>query len=64
VGGVTELPAAGQLWEARHVAAVLSVPVSWVREQTRRGEIPCVRLGRYVRYRREDVERWIEGRAG
>ncbi len=59
-----EPPGPGQLWEARHVAALLSVPVSWVREQTRRGVIPCVRLGRYVRYRREDVERCIEERAG
>jgi excisionase family DNA binding protein len=58
------LPGPGQLLEAKHVALLLSVPVSWVREHTRRGEIPCVPLGRYVRYRREDVERWIAERAG
>ena len=61
---MTELPGPEQLWETCHVAALLSVPTSWVREQARRGVIPCVRLGRYVRYRREDVERWIEERAG
>ena len=37
-----------------------AVPVSWVRESARSGAIPCVRLGRYVRFDLADVERWIE----
>jgi hypothetical protein len=31
-----------------------------VRESTRSGAMPHVELGRYRRYRREDVERWLE----
>jgi excisionase family DNA binding protein len=31
-----------------------------VREATRQGELPNVRLGRYRRYVRADLERWIE----
>jgi len=39
---------------------MLSVPERWVREHTRSGLIPHVRLGRYVRYRREAVLAWVE----
>jgi hypothetical protein len=31
------------------------VPVSWVYEQSRRGRVPTIRLGRYVRFRVSDV---------
>jgi Helix-turn-helix domain len=39
---------------------MLSVPVSWVREHTRSGAIPCVPLGRYRRYREADVLAWLD----
>ena len=38
---------------------MLSVPVGWVRAHSRSGLIPHVRLGRYVRYRRETVLAWL-----
>jgi len=50
----------GRLLTADEVAALLSVPVSWVRESTRSGAMPCVPLGRYRRYDRVDVEAWIQ----
>ena len=37
----------------------LGVPVSWVREQTRSGAMPCVELGRYRRYDLGDVDAWL-----
>jgi hypothetical protein len=40
-----------RLLNADEVAALLSVPVSWVRESTRSGAIRCVELGPYRRYR-------------
>ena len=49
-----------RLLTAAEVAEFLAVPVTWVREWTRSGAIPCVELGRYRRYRRDDVERWLE----
>ena len=49
-----------RLLTASDVAELLSVPVSWVRESTRSGAIPCVELGRYRRYRLADVEAWLE----
>jgi excisionase family DNA binding protein len=47
------------LLTAEEVAALLGVPTSWVYEQSRRGRIPTVTLGRYRRYRREAIEAWI-----
>jgi len=49
-----------RLLDAKAIAERLGVPESWVRESARSGAIPCVRLGRYVRFDLDDVERWIE----
>lgn len=45
---------------AREVADMLGLPVSWVYAQTRAGVLPCVRLGRYRRYRRSAIEQWLD----
>ncbi len=45
---------------AREVAELLAVPESWVREATRDGRLPHLQLGRYRRYRREDIENWLQ----
>lgn len=50
----------GRLLDAKAIAERLGVPESWVRESARSGSIPCVRLGRYVRFDLADVERWLE----
>ncbi len=50
----------GSLLTADEVAELLGVPKSWVYEQSRRGAIPTVTLGRYRRYRREAIEGWLE----
>jgi excisionase family DNA binding protein len=38
---------------------MLGVPTSWVYEQSRRGRIPTVTLGRCRRHRREAIDDWI-----
>jgi excisionase family DNA binding protein len=46
------------------LAAYLGVPLRTVYAWRSRGEGPqAFRVGRHVRYRRCDVEKWIEGRA-
>jgi excisionase family DNA binding protein len=49
-----------RLLDATEAAEILHVKVSWVREATRDGRLPCVPLGRYRRYRRERILEWIE----
>jgi excisionase family DNA binding protein len=49
-----------RLLTAGEVAELLAVPERWVREHSRAQHLPCVRLGRYVRFRREAVLAYIE----
>lgn len=49
-----------RLLTAAEVAERLGVPKTWVLESARSGAMPCVRLGRYVRFQWADVERWLE----
>ena len=49
------------LLTAEDVAERLGVTVDWVWAATREGRIPHVKLGRYRRYVRADLEKWIEG---
>ena len=52
------------LLTAGELATKLSVPVSWVYEQSRLGKIPTHRIGRYVRFNLQDVLKAAEsGRA-
>lgn len=48
------------LLDAAAVAERLGVPKTWVLESARSGAMPCVRLGRYVRFDSVDVEKWLE----
>jgi excisionase family DNA binding protein len=50
------------LMTAGEVALLLRVTTAWVYAQTRAEQIPHVTLGRYRRYRRSAVLRWIEDR--
>ena len=49
-----------RLLTAEEVADLLAVPEGWVRERTRAGQLPHVRIGRYRRYDRADVLAWVE----
>ena len=51
---------ASALLTATEVAQLLGVPRTWVYEQSRRGAIPTVTLGRYRRYRRAAIDAWLE----
>jgi len=44
-----------RLVDVRDLAKILNVPVSWLYDRTRLGTIPCVRLGRYVRFDPDEV---------
>jgi excisionase family DNA binding protein len=47
------------LLHAEDVAMMLGVSKGWIYAEVRAGRIPYVRLGRYVRFRRESIEDWL-----
>lgn len=49
----------GHLLTAKEVGELLQLNASWVLDAARRNAIPHIRLGRYVRFRRTDIERWL-----
>ncbi len=53
-----------KLIDAEAVAEMLALPESWVREHCRQRcpveqRIPHIRLGKYVRFRDEEIAAWI-----
>jgi excisionase family DNA binding protein len=62
--GSAPLPTGAQssptsLLHADDVAMMLGVSMAWIYAEVRAGRIPYVRLGRYVRFRRESIEDWL-----
>ena len=49
-----------RLLTAAELAERLAVPKTWILESARSGAMPCVRLGRYVRFDLVDVEKWLD----
>ena len=47
------------LMKNTEVAEVLGLKVSTIKAKTAKGEIPSVKMGRAVRYRPEDIYRYI-----
>ena len=47
------------LLEAKDVADWLGVKEDYVRDLGRRGEIPTVKIGKYVRFERDSIRDWI-----
>lgn len=62
--GAQTLPEATGALEALHdadaVAGLLDVPTDYVYGLGRRGELPRVQFGKYVRFRLKDVHDWID----
>ena len=42
------------------LARLLNMPLSWVYERTRRGEIPSFKVGKYWRFRENEDLAWFE----
>ena len=40
-------------------AGLLAVRTSWIYEAVRARRLPCVRIGRHVRFLRSDLESWV-----
>jgi excisionase family DNA binding protein len=56
-----------RLLTIQQVADLLHVPVSWVYGRTRRRSterLPGIRLGKYWRFREEEIHAWVESQRG
>lgn len=49
------------LLDSAEAAALLNVRVSWVRDAARLGHLPCLRVGRHLRFTRVMLEDWLAG---
>jgi excisionase family DNA binding protein len=49
-----------RLLDSRQLAEILQVPVTWIEQQAREGNIPSLPFGRRRRYRRSAVEAAIK----
>jgi excisionase family DNA binding protein len=43
-------------------AQLLAVKPSWIYEAVRSGTLPCLRIGRHIRFTRAMLEEWLRGR--
>lgn len=50
------------LLDCEGAAALLNVRVSWVRDAARLGHMPCLRVGRHLRFTRVMLEDWLAER--
>ena len=46
----------------KQAAELLAVKPSWIYEAVRAGTLPCLRLGRHIRFTRPMLEVWLRGR--
>jgi excisionase family DNA binding protein len=44
----------------QEAAELLRVPVSWLYERTRTNSVPHVKLGKYLRFDRDELDAWLE----
>jgi excisionase family DNA binding protein len=61
-GSATTL-AEGPLLRPEEAARLLSVKTSWIYEAVRAGRVPCLRVGRHIRFTRHMLEDWLAEQA-
>ncbi len=59
--GLERRRASEALWTAEEVAAFIKCSVSYVYKSAERGELPCVRVGRMLRFKPEAVRALVLG---
>ncbi|MGP0100086.1 MAG: helix-turn-helix domain-containing protein [Solirubrobacteraceae bacterium] len=59
----TPLLGSGPLLRPEQAAHELSVKTSWVYEAVRAGRLPCLRVGRHIRFTRQMLEDWLAEQA-
>jgi excisionase family DNA binding protein len=62
-GTTSALRLDGPLLCAEEAAQLLSVRRSWIYEAVRSGVLPCLRVGRHIRFTRRMLEAWLHAQA-
>ena len=60
--GRDDLVGSGRLLEADDIARYIGMTTDWIYREVRAGRMPHIRLGRYVRFRRESIDAWLVAR--
>jgi len=55
-------PLDGPLLRPDQAAELLSVKTSWVYDAVRTNKLPCLRVGRHIRFTRAMLEEWLDER--
>jgi excisionase family DNA binding protein len=58
-----EISLTDPLLRPSQAAELLSVRPSWIYEAVRSGALPCLRVGRHIRFTRPMLESWLAGTA-
>ena len=53
----------GPLLRPDQAAVLLAVKTSWVYDAVRTGNLPCIRVGRHIRFTRAMLEQWLAEQA-
>lgn len=51
------------LLDVAQLADYLNVSPSWIYDRIRDNEIPHAKLGKYLRFRRQEIDKWVETRS-
>jgi excisionase family DNA binding protein len=51
------------LLKPEQAAELLAVRTSWIYEAVRTNRLPCLRIGRHIRFTREMLEAWLSEQA-
>ena len=51
----------GPLLRPDEAATLLAVKTSWIYEAVRTGRLPCIRVGRHIRFTRHMLHEWLAG---
>jgi excisionase family DNA binding protein len=49
----------GPLLRPEQAAALLAVKPSWIYDAVRAGRLPCLRVGRHIRFTKAMLENWL-----
>jgi excisionase family DNA binding protein len=58
----SEISLSDPLLRPAEAAELLSVRPSWIYEAVRNGTLPCLRIGRHIRFTRPMLEEWLAER--